>query len=267
MLEEPTLNHPEEVSMVKYRLLAVFVALLTLALVGSIAGASTIPDPQIFICQSCAAPPGGDPNIITNTAAFDVGVAGNFTLQDPLLIIIGVYDGGSATVSFSGCAIPSDCPDATLTTYGLSADTASFTSSSTGDAYFQLGLAAGGSENFGNWSTADQAAGLAAPTSFTLEAFQLPVSLVSGTTISIDTTAPIGSFIIAYDCEVTKKGPTGSSTGCAKPGNIGQTPFTNAGLINTGPIHKVPEPAGLAMLGSGLLLIGGLLRRKLRTNA
>lgn len=252
--------------MAKYRLLALTVAvLLTIALAASTAGASTITDPQIFVCQSCTAPAGGEPNIITGTGAFNIGVAGSFTLQDPLLVIIGVYDGGTTTVSFSGCATPSACPLADVTTYGLTANTATFNSSSVGDAYDQLGLASGGSEQFAKWSAADVAAGLTAPTSFTLEAFQLPVELTG--TITIDTTAPIGSFVIGYDCELKKGKPTGTDTGCATPGDIGQTPFTNAGFINTGPIQKIPEPAGLALLGSGLVLIGGLLRRKVRSNA
>ena len=37
-----------------------------------------------------------------------------------------------------------------------------------------------------------------------------------------------------------------------------------AGAISDGASFLVPEPAGLALLGSGLLLMGGVLRRKLR---
>lgn len=256
--------------MAKYRLLAVTVAvLLTIALAASTAWASTVPtnlvDPQIFIQDSGTSPAGGDPNVISNTGSFVVGVAGSATLQDPLLIIVGVYDGnGVPSISFSGCPIPSDCPAATLTTYGLTANTALFTSVSIGSAYDQLGLGSGGSESFGNWSNADVAFGFAAPTSFTLYAFELPGNLTAGSPFSIDESgAAAGSFIIGYSCD----DGTGTSSGCKKPGNRGQTPFTNAGLLSSGPIQKVPEPAGLAMLGSGLVLIGGLLRRKLRTSA
>jgi hypothetical protein len=252
----------QEVFMAKYRHLAVFVAvLLTLALVGSIAWADTVIDPQIFIQPSGTAPAGGDPNLITDTTSFVIGVAGNFTLQDPLLVIVGVYDGGSATLSSTtGCLDPSACPLATVGTYGLSTNDTSFTS---GTAYAALGLTAGGSESFANWSAADTSAGLAAPTSFELEVFQITGNLTSGSTFTLDTTAPFGSFIIGYSCE----DGTGSSTGCATKGDIGQTPFTNAGFINTSPpTHKIPEPAGLATLGSGLLLTGGMLRRRLRKN-
>ena len=74
-------------------------ALGALALASSPAGAVVI-DPQIFVQQSGSSPAGGDPNLITNTGAFTVGVAGNFTLQNPLLIIVGVYNGnGTPSIS------------------------------------------------------------------------------------------------------------------------------------------------------------------------
>ena len=255
--------------MAKYRFLAVAPAvLLIIALTAPSARATStsVPDPQIFIQQSGTTPAGGDPNIITNTGAFVIGVAGSFTLQDPLLVIIGVYDSATQPElsSTTGCTNPLNCPLAAVTTYGLTADSATFTS---GVAYDQLGLAAGGSENFVNWTNADLGAGLAAPSFFTLYAFEIDASLVHGSPFTIDTNAPIGSFIIGYDCELKKGKPTGSDSGCATSGDIGQTPFTNAGFINTGPINKVPEPAGLALLGSGLVLIGSLLRRKIRGNA
>src|ERR1700739_591224 len=82
-------------------------------------------DPQIFVQQSGTAPAGGDPNVISDNSAFVVGVAGSATLQSPLLIIVGVYNGsGTPSISYSGCAVPSACPAAALNTYGLTATTA-----------------------------------------------------------------------------------------------------------------------------------------------
>lgn len=241
-----------------FGLMTLFAISSSSALAGTL---DTTLDPQIFVQQSGTSPAGGDPNVISNTGSFVVGVAGSHTLQNPLLVIVGVYNGsGTPSISFSGCATPSACPAATVGTYGLTGTSATFTSSSTGSAFDQFGLASGGSESFGNWSGADVADGFAAPTSFTLYAFALDTSL-AGTPISIDENgAANGSFIIAYDCEVG----TGSSSGCATNGDIGQTVFTNTGLIDAPP--SAPEPASMALLGFAVLgfaAIGVFGRRKI----
>lgn len=208
---------------------------------------------QIYVCQSCTAPPGGDPNIISNTSAFNVGVAGSATLESPLLIIVAVYDGnGVPTISFPGVSA------ATAGTYGLKANTGTLTSGNKGKntAFGALGLSAGGSENFGNFSSADVADKLAAPTSFKLYTFSLPTEL-SGAPITIDESgAAAGSFILAYDCK--------DGSGCKKQGDVAQTVFTNTGFLKgtSGPPPRVPESSSLGLLGLGLMSLAVFTLRR-----
>jgi len=230
------------------RSLMLLAVLLTLGLT-----AAPVFADQIFIQQSGTSPAGGDPNPITNPGSFVAGVAGSATGQNPLLIIVGVYNGvGTPTISFSGCATPTACPAATVGTYGLGSDTGTLSAGQ--DAYGQVGLTPQtNSESFTNWSMGDTAIGLPAPTSFSLFVFALNTSVTSSTITLDESGAGKGSYIVAYDC----KDGTGSSSGCAKHGDIMDTPFTNAGQVDV-----VPEPASLLLFGTGLLGLAFRLRRR-----
>ena len=206
---------------------------------------------QIFVCQSCTAPPGGDPNIISNTSSFDIGVAGGAAQDNPLLIIVAVYN-GNGVPSITGAST------ATLGTYGLAHTTATLTS---GTAFAALGLSAGGSDSFVNFTAGDIADGFAAPTSFKLYAFSLPVALGSSVISVSESGAALGSYILAYDC----KAGTGSSTGCAKNGDRSQTVFTNTGIVD-GHGTGVPEPGTFGLLGLGLLSLAVFTIRRPAAN-
>lgn len=150
-------------------------------------------------------------------------VEGNNTLVNPTLVIVVEYNGsGTPTVSYGEDPSVSL---ATVGTFGLTTDILGGSNAITGgsnDALHALGVASGGSLNFGNLAKADVAAGFAAPTTFTLYALSLPMGL-DRAGVHIDTTAVFG-----YGCEVA----TTSGCQCPPGGNIGQTIMSNAGVIN-----------------------------------
>src|SRR6476660_2512001 len=88
---------------------AALTSLVLLGFVGAPAEAA-----QIFIQQSGTAPAGGDPNIITDTSAFVIGLAGvgSGPTQNPLLVGVADYNGAgpAPTISFANCANPASCP-------------------------------------------------------------------------------------------------------------------------------------------------------------
>jgi hypothetical protein len=239
--------------------------------------AQTVVDPQLYVeslsatCVDNTNPCGIDPNPVDPSSIF-VGFAGNHTAVAPLLIIVGVPIGGPApTISLPAGVNPALAG----TYYGLNNTTSGAltgvlegTLMSTGcaDAYTCAGLTAGSgggaSESFVNWTTSPFPGGAANPdtgvSSFNLYGYAIDFALNSGkggnSPINIDFSSTTGgSFVIAYNCRVAGASCTG--------GDIGETPFTNAGFI-AGKPPVVPEPASMLLMGTGMVALGGFLRRR-----
>jgi hypothetical protein len=219
--------------------------------------AATVLDPQIVICQTSVCPSlVTDPELIpTPTTGFFTGVQGSDTLQNPLLLIVAVYNGtGTPVLTFASNPVPL----ALVGTYGLTGNGVTFTSGLVGDA---LGLAVNASETFAQLKAGDTANGFTAPTSFTLDVFAVPTKLNS-TGITLDESgAAAGSYLMAFGCiDGTGTNTVGQTAGgCASQGDVGSTVWTNTGLIDcvvcgggNSPPPIVPEPGTLFILGSGL---------------
>jgi hypothetical protein len=206
---------------------------------------------------------GGDsgPNLILNPDQISLQTA-NYPSEANVLVIVGVYDNGNnpeqPTVSYDGNPLSL----ASVGTYGLTSNTASFTSlsapncnNSPATVFCALGTGSGGLGGAGGTLTyqgliqADQnMLGLAAPTSgFDLYAFELNEA-VSPTALTISVGgAPDGSFIAGFSCRA------GNDGSC--PGQMEQTNLNGTGLIDA------PEPASIALFGTALVGLFGLRRR------
>lgn len=262
------------------------------------ATAQTLVDPQLDIGNpaTCpdptAAPPNGCPFLFGGTEVFGVpsnavtifnNGASSSSTASPILLIVGIPNPTGSTAPPSGISVlpgTSGLSGLSGQLGGTNAWGGSWNTTTgqvnpasipgDGKVYDTIGLNGSSSEQFANWAAADSAVlGITVGSGgnawdlfvYTItfpSVGGLPQSLAKGTYITVDFnggTLPLGTFVIASGCA-----PGNDSTvQCPSGSNIGTTPFTTSGLVDSGPI---PEPASMLLVGTGLVAFGSMLRRR-----
>jgi len=204
---------------------------------GAAAPGNTAADTSFLVALDSASPPMGQPLVL-------------FLMPSQATVSLA----GAGCPSTTGCLAPSA---------GLYGYNGVGSVSGAGDVYAQLGLSGGA----GYGVTVPSLSGTGGPTSYLVQAFQVPVNLDPASPIALSAVgAPAGTQVLAYDC---------ASANCA---TAAATPLANVGTITAGSagplaaaapagaapvVVAIPEPRGwaLLLLGLTLLAVVGLQRQ------
>ena len=227
---------------------------------------TTLTDPPIFVgSPSCAAPPGcpvfgNEVNgVVGNIFTLDLqGGGAPLGLGNPVFVIVGIPNDRSGQAN--GGFVPGTLTPSAGTATGPNFTLGSNFMTSGGDAYdFLFGAGADpngsgiNSESFTNWTAADLAVLGISASDYGIYVYDLmnPGLTSKGSTVNVTIAGgvPLGSFVVAYGCDIAVNPCNGF------PGSTYATPFTQAGL-------EVPEPAALGLMGTGLTTLGLLWRRR-----
>lgn len=209
------------------------------------------------------------------TTTVDIWENGNGqpALINPVLLIIGIPNATSGEptgVTLSGTGTGT-LGNGGVPIYGWNGNGSAGSwqpVNTTQNVYDFLSLDPGGSnsEHFASWQAADLAANGISASSFGVFVYTLfpdpQLAGGAGVDITFNSALPNGTFLVAYGCSaitaVTSETPT--ATKCDGTGDTFSTPFTESGDAS----GTVPEPGTLTLLGTGLLSLAGILRRRLK---
>lgn len=241
---------------------------------GATALAQTADDPPVWVYGTNCNPNttncflfGGEVNgVTTNTLIMNAHGGASQNITGTLLLILGIPTGGGSAPTPNAPLLEGN---GGVPLYGWNGNFSggTFTSglpfgTSSLDVCTFLGLspvAGCNSESLGNWQNASKAVLGTTPSGFSIYVYEIKNVDIPGQggtiTVSFSTDIPTGTFLSGYGCASTKT--VGGELFCSSVGDTYITPFTNSGLED-----RVPEPGTLALFGSGLFAVAGLIRRR-----